>query len=172
MIKAGLKILGLVFTLAFITAIPLALVSNAHAATVEMDWQNPEDYTDIKPNNMVGKVKYREHVIEKLQKHIEKLASQLPEQQKLVVTVTDLDLAGDVRPVGGDWIRVIRSIYIPRINLDYQLYDAEHQLIKEGTDKVKDMGFDSGINRYRDSETFKYEYAMLDDWFFKTFPQD
>ncbi|AWB67108.1 DUF3016 domain-containing protein [Saccharobesus litoralis] len=138
------------------------------AAQLHIEWQSPEKYTDIRPGNWGSKTKFQQHVTAKLSAHFEKLAEQLPKQQRLNIQVTNLDLAGDVRIGSFNEIRVIRSIDIPRIQFTYQLLDDKGNELVRDQVNLKDMGFDIRTNKYSHN-SFKYEYQMLDNWFNQTF---
>ena len=146
-------------------------------AQVEINWQNPEKYRDVRPT-MESRIKFREHTFEQLQEYFEKLAEKLPGDQKLLLNVTDLDLAGQVWPgsfVGLGYstseIRVIKNIDIPRMNFSYKLVNAADELIQEGDVELKDMAFMDRSNRFFNSESLRYEKNMLKNWFNDEFPE-
>ena len=155
----------------------LAVFAPTHAAEVKITWEEPETYSDVKPTNESRK-RFRERTLEDLEQHIVELASDLPESQVLSMTVTNVDLAGQVWPSqfvgfgsgGGSDVRIIKRIDIPRMTFSYSLTNAEGQVILSGEDvKLKDMDFmDSTIRRNR-TESLTYEKAMLNDWFADTF---
>lgn len=121
---------------------------------------------------------FRERTLQELEEHIVDLASDLPESQVLSMTVTNVDLAGQVWPsqfVGfgngaGSDVRIIKRVDIPRMTFSYSLANADGQVILSGEDvKLKDMDFmESNIRRNR-TESLSYEKAMLNDWFSDTF---
>ncbi len=85
------------------------------------------------------------------------------------MTVTDVDLAGDMRPTFGataDDLRVIKDLYPPRITFSYQVLENDKVIIA-GDEKLSDMGFMSGIQSVND-KPFMYETKMLSDWLKKT----
>ena len=93
------------------------------AANVEITWENPKEYADVKPSNESRK-HFRERVFRKLDEHFVELAEKLPDGQTLMVTVTDLDLAGQVWPASfvgfgnsGSDVRLIKAYR-------YSSYDA------------------------------------------------
>lgn len=160
----------------------LGMASSAlpsHAAEVKITWKDPESFSDVRPSNE-SRVRFRERTLSELEAHIVELGSTLPENQVLSMTVTNVDLAGEVWPSqfvgfgnsGASDIRVIKRIDIPRMSFSYTLSDADGKVLaSEDEVKLKDMDFmESGIRRYR-SESLSYEKAMLDDWFADTFPK-
>lgn len=141
---------------------------------VEVEWSNPSDYTDIRPANQ-SRSRFRETTFKHLEKHLEKLAARLPEGQRLKLTVTNLDLAGQVWPghmmglgLSSD-VRLINRVDIPRMNFSYELLDGSGAIIRTGEEKLKDMSFqDRAVGRYR-NQTLRYEKTMLKDWFVRNF---
>lgn len=141
---------------------------------VEVEWLNPSDYSDIRPSNQ-SRTRFRETTFKHLEKHLEKLAIRLPEGQRLKLTVTNLDLAGQVWPghmiglgLSSD-VRLIKRVDIPRMNFSYELLDESGVVIRAGEEKLKDMAFqERAIARYR-NETLRYEKTMLKDWFVNNF---
>ncbi|AVV85201.1 hypothetical protein SPWS13_3492 [Shewanella putrefaciens] len=83
--------------------------------------------------------------------------------------VTDVDLAGDMRPTFGataNDLRVVKDIYPPRITFSYQVLEND-KVIVAGDEKLSDMGFLTGIQPLND-KPFMYETQMLNDWLKKT----
>jgi hypothetical protein len=155
-------ILKLILVLAF------GAMASTQAASVNIEWQDADKYTDIRP---AGETKhsFRQHVFTELEQHFTKLASQLPEQQQLKIVVTNIDLAGAVEFSGSRQIRIVRELYLPRISFHYQLLDEQNQLVQQEQLKLKDMAFMQNNNlRYRHA-SLSYEKQMLDTWFKKTF---
>ena len=155
----------------------LAVFAPTQAAEVKITWEEPESYSDVSPTNESRK-RFRERTLQELEEHIVDLASDLPESQVLSMTVTNVDLAGQVWPsqfVGfgngaGSDVRIIKRVDIPRMTFSYSLANADGQVILSGEDvKLKDMDFmESNIRRNR-TESLSYEKAMLNDWFSDTF---
>lgn len=143
-------------------------VSTSFAADVEVEWTNPDKYRDIDAGDSHRK-HFKERTFKSFEKHFNKLAQSLPAEQKLVINVTDVDLAGDVNFGGIHRIRIIKSIYFPRMEFSYKLLDAEKNIIKEDELSLKDMSFMIGTRLKYSNESLSYEKDMLDDWFRKTF---
>lgn len=148
-------------------AIVMVQMSSVKAAEVEVKWTNPDKYTDIKAGEGHRK-KFQEQTFKTLEEHFAKMAKMLPEQQKLLLDVTNLDLAGDVN-YGIKRIRIIKDIFTPRMKFSYQLLNADNTVAKSEEVSLNDMGFLMHNNLKYRSESLKYEKKMLDDWFRKTF---
>lgn len=141
---------------------------------VEIQWVNPDDYSDIRPSNQ-SRSRFRERTFKQLEQHFESLATRLPEGQRLKLSVTNLDLAGQVWPaymigIGfGSDVRLIERVDIPRINFSYELSDVDGNVLRQGEEKLKDMAFLDRISpRYRNG-ALRYEKNMIQNWFVKHF---
>lgn len=160
----------------FLATLMTAAVSQAQTeeARVDINWVEPEKFTDVRPSNE-SRQRFRERTFEDLHQYLEKLMQALPKDQRLVMTVTDLDLAGQVWPgsfVGlnsASDVRLIKRVDIPRMHFDYKLLDADGEVIKEGSEELKDMAFQDKHNPLFDSESLRYEKNMLREWFQDTF---
>ena len=142
----------------------IALPAFAHAGESVVKWQDFKDYRDVRASNQ-AKSSYHKQIATQFEKHLSKLAEQLPKEYKLSVEITDIDLAGDVRYGGMDEIRVVKPIYFPRLKLNYSLTDKEGSVISEANDvELKDMGFMDKIKMGRD-ESFYYEKRLITEWF-------
>lgn len=140
---------------------------SVQAAQVEVKWSNPDKYTDIKAGEGHRK-KFQEQTFKTLDAHFAKMAKMLPEQQQLIIKVTNLDLAGDVN-YGMKRIRIIKDIFTPRMKFSYQLLNADKAVVKSEDVALNDMGFLMHNNLKYRNESLAYEKKMLDDWFRKTF---
>ncbi|GAA0855315.1 DUF3016 domain-containing protein [Aliiglaciecola litoralis] len=163
-----------------ITGAALMLVSaqSQAKAEVEVVWENPKEYRDVQPT-MQSRAKFREQTFKQLEEYINELAESLPEGQKLSITVTNLDLAGQVWPssfVGlgnsGNEVRVVKQIDIPRMSFSYTLTDAQGAVIQQADEvNLKDMSFQDRHNPFFRSENLRYEKNMLRIWFNDEFPE-
>lgn len=145
----------------------------SYAAEVNIVWQEPEKFRDIEAGNLMDQKQFQQRVIDELGRHIKAAADKyLPDQYRLNMTVTDVDLAGDVeyfftRFPGG--IRVVRNLYFPSIELTYELADEMGTVRTSGQENVKDMGFQFAGSRMIGNAPFGYEKRMIDKWFRDTF---
>ncbi|QIZ78629.1 DUF3016 domain-containing protein [Ferrimonas lipolytica] len=134
---------------------------------VTVVWQEPENYRDVDATSGVQS-RYQNHVFAKLGKHMqEQITPKLQTGEKITVTVTDLDLAGDVRPTFGattNDIRVVKSVYPPMIHFTYQLNNGDGEVLQQQKVELRDMSFDSGGLQRNRHESLHYEMNMLDDW--------
>jgi len=141
---------------------------SASAGTSEVKWNETDKYTDIRAGNE-HRGHFKARIFKAFEEHFSKLSESLPEGQLLKVEVTDVDLAGDVRFDTMDRIRVVKSLYIPRIEFSYEVVNSDKSIARSGDVDLKDMGFlTSSTSRYS-HKTIPYEKRMLDKWFKKTF---
>ncbi len=141
--------------------------SLAWAGDVSVRWEKPDDYTDIRPTNE-SRDGFRDRVCKELGKVFEGYGKKLPDGVKLEITVLDLDLAGDVRPMmhGNNDIRIVKDIYWPRMTINYVLKDASGKVLSEATkEEIKDMNFLMASHIPTGNTSLFYEEKMLDDWF-------
>lgn len=112
--------------------------------------------TDIRRDSNLEEI--RSYLIERAQRHV-------PVGSKLTITVTDVDLAGEVEPwhARAQDVRIIRDIYAPKIDLTFRLTDASGAVVKEGKRHLTDPTFHMNLNM-NPSETRVYERRLLDDW--------
>lgn len=163
------------FACSLLAAITLCSLGLAEPATGTKEscatvvFQNPENYTDVK-DSMVGTEKGRDHYLSLLRKVVEEEAGRLlPAGQKLTMTFTDIDLAGDYlpsMPAAAD-VRVIKDIYVPRMKFSYAVTDATGAVVKEGEENLVDHSFLLPYHIDR-SDELVYDKSMLREWLRKT----
>lgn len=137
------------------------------AAEIEVEWVNPDKYTDIHPASG-SKEHFKNRTFKGFEKHFAKLASKLPEGQLLKLIVTNVDLAGDARFSPMQEYRIVKDIYIPRIKFSYELLDSNKVVIESGEANLKDAGFLQTTSRIS-NQPLKYEIGMINRWFKDTF---
>ncbi len=159
------------------SALVLSASQSVAKADVEIVWENPKDYTDVRPTTE-SRVKFRESTFKKLEEYVNKLAEDLPDGQTLSMKVTNLDLAGQVWPAsfvgfgnGGTDVRLVKGIDIPRMEFSYTLKEADGSIAQENEVKIKDMNFQHRHNPFFRSEPLRYEKNMLRKWFKDEFPE-
>jgi hypothetical protein len=159
-----------------ISAMTLGLSSQVEAkAVVEIEWDKPEKYRDVRPSNE-SRNKFREATFKRINEYMNELALALPDNKKLLMKVSDLDLAGQVWPASHlglghsvSDVRIIKNIDIPRINFSYQLLNESGEVLQQSEVKLKDMSFLDRSNRFFKSESLRYEKNMLQRWFKQEF---
>ncbi len=99
-------------------------------------------------------------------------APRLPEGQSLKIVVTDIDLAGTMRPVrGGQEVRVVNGkADWPRISLHYVLRSGD-RVLREADETVAEMNYFTTLEPRAAREPLPYETQMLERWFVQRFAQ-
>lgn len=140
--------------------------SSNSSSRVEVTFENPDKFSDA-ADGQRGSDFGREGNLAQIKDYIEHRAAKLlPEGQRLSVTITDVDLAGEVEPwrtSSAQDIRFVKEIYPPRIDLSFQLTDANGTVIKEGKRELRDMAFMMKLHLDR-SDPRVHEKGLLDDW--------
>lgn len=140
----------------------------AYAGETKVTWQDPDKYTDIREGNELRE-SFREKLFGDFELIFADLAKQLPDGYLFEVTVTDVDLAGEVNWMHGGStqnIRIVKNIYRPRISFNYTLTNASQGLVVSGKEDIKDPNFLSSVGGPAVTR-FGYEERMLKNWFKK-----
>jgi len=133
---------------------------------VQVEFVNLEKFTDLKADAS-GSKKGRESYLEQLKGYlIQQAGGQLPQGQRLSVSITDINMAGEFEPWRGQSltnVRVVKDQYPPRIDLSFTLTDAKGKVMREGSLQLKNLSFmrDAAINR---QDPLRHEKKLLDDW--------
>ena len=149
----------------------LLSVSTVQAATVELEWQQPELWRDIRAVDS-SQQRYLERIMDELGEECRAEAEKLPADQNLHIAVRDVDLAGEIEyfyrnyPFG---LRVIRNVDTPRLELSYELRDADNNVLQAGEDELRDPGFHFITMAIYDRNPFRYERALISDWYRQEF---
>merc|ERR1711916_359702 len=171
--RAIMRKLATTLLLSATAACSLAAVAGTEAdgnevqtSNVEITWEDPKSYTDVRPSNE-SRVRFRNRVMRELGEYFEELAESLSEGQQLSINVTNVDLAGHVWPTFGGGavdIRIIRDLDIPRMTFSYSLSE-NNEVIKTADVSLKDMAFMNRATNIRHNDALRYEKVMLKRWF-------
>lgn len=144
-----------------------SMVTQAGAVTIE--WLDPAKYTDIKASSELQS-RFQQRVFDTLTANLaQQVTPMLESNEKLELVVTNVDLAGDIRPTFGatlNDIRIVSNLYPPRITFTYKVIKG-NQTMLAGSEKLQDLGFLDGIQPIID-RPFMYESGLLTTWFNKT----
>jgi hypothetical protein len=134
---------------------------------VDVQWTDPAQFSEIRDSSNRWEAR-RGDWVQALAKYLRKRASgRLPAGERLEVTFTDIERAGDFEPwhgARGDSIRYMRDIYPPRISLDFRRVGADGSVIEQGSRKLSDLGYLQRATRPTDSDPLRYEKQLIDDW--------
>lgn len=155
-------------------ALPLTLSAAAHSAELNLEFHEPERFTDIEPGTE-SRERFRQRTLDGLEEVFAELAETLPDDQVLNIRVTDVNLSGYVdqiqRDGGLQQLRVVRQSQTPTMNLEYSLVDADGNILQEGEERLRGRGVAEQIRRgsRADSEMLRQEREMITRWFNRTF---
>jgi len=139
------------------------------SSNVTVTFHEADKFTDVR-SHFGGRTD--EGYLEMLSKHLQEVAEKrLAPGQKLEVTITDIDLAGDYLPTGArsQDVRIIREIYIPRVRLSFKLLDETGKVINEGERRLANLDFMNDIRLAGRSDPLFYDKNLLSDWINKEF---
>jgi hypothetical protein len=158
--------------LSLLAATFLATSTFAAAPTVEVKFSDITKFKDLR-TSPVDSERERLSLAETLREHVVARAPRyLPQDMRLAVTITDVDMAGEIRPVGGSLatgdIRIVKDIYPPRVDLEFRLLRGDGTVVSEGKRELRDPMFLTGAAPAR-SDLLAYEKDLLDRWLQREF---
>lgn len=137
-------------------------------ARVSVTYVNPEKFseaTEFHQQDGYNESRYLEPLKAFL---IKRAAKMLPAGDRLEVTITDIKLAGSYEPWHGPnfrYVRFMRDVYPPRIDLQFTLTGSDGQVLREGSRKLRNLGYlQSGLTRLNDTDPLRYDKGLLDSW--------
>jgi len=136
---------------------------------VTVVWHNPADFKDVEVADGIQK-RYLAKVLDNFEKYFHKeLPKYLNPGQKIKLTIFDLDLAGDVRPmlIQGRDVRLVTSVYPPMMDVEYTISDGQGNVIRTVRKRLRDLAFDMGSGTAFSGQALQYEKVMLKRWFKK-----
>lgn len=150
-------------TLPLLTTLMSLAVSTAalSAGTVQVTFVEPDKFSDAGRGSVD-----LERTTLAFDEHLKALGQRLPDGQSLRLQVTDIDLAGELRPTrNGSDIRMLRGrADWPRVALRYELVQ-DGRMLKSGEARVADMSYQQASLGMHRGEAYAYEFRMLDRWF-------
>jgi hypothetical protein len=137
-------------------------------SNVTIAYKDSDKFTDARSSFGFGT---DQGYLDTLSDHLKSVAAKhLTAGQKLEVTITDVDLAGEYIPTSRmDQVRIVKDIYRPRITLNFKVTDASGKVVKEGERTLTDLNFMSNISLIGRNEPLFYDKALLTDWVRKEF---
>ncbi|MGH7845006.1 MAG: DUF3016 domain-containing protein [Candidatus Binatia bacterium] len=90
----------------------------------------------------------------------------VPENMRLNIRITNLDLAGDFELFRGpqaDQVRITKGLYPPRIVLEFELLESAAKVIKAGKRDLTDIDY-QWRSVYPREDYLRYEKDILRDW--------
>ncbi|MBE34893.1 MAG: hypothetical protein CMI16_04960 [Opitutaceae bacterium] len=148
-----------------LSALGVLHASDDAATNVSVSFDQPENYSDI-GDGFNSTAKGKAANLEGIKQYVQKQAKKyLPADQKLEITFTNIDLAGEFEPWDAtmDDIRIVKDIYPPRIDLQFRVMDASGKVVREGERKLRDLSFMMNL-RLNNNDPLRYEKTLIDDW--------
>src|SRR5690348_14601834 len=149
---------------------PLASAAATPAeSSVTVTFVNPEQFTE---NRLYGRQDRFNRIdyLAQLKAYLIKQGQAILEPgQSLHVDITDIRLAGAYEPWRGprwDYVRIMRDIYSPRIELNFRLVDQDGHVLREGKRVLRDMDYlHSGLSLpATEGAPLYYDKALLRRW--------
>ena len=168
-ILSKLTIVMAVIGALFISFSPLALPVAPQDSQVTVQWQEPENYTDILSGDQ-SRLYYQKRVFANFEKYFAKLSRRLPQGYQWNIKVTDIDLAGDINNAysqGHRKIRVIGRLFKTKVAFSYQLRDAQGRVVAEADEVLKENMIERFPRIAVKQGSFAYEKYMIKQWFNK-----
>jgi len=158
-----MKFVSILVALGLLAGVATAVQPTA----VDVTFVDAEKFTDA--GDAYGwPARSSEHNLEQLRDYIvARVTPLLAEGQRLTIEIADLDLAGEFEPWHGPGyrdVRMVKSLYPPRINLSFRLYDATDRVVAEGSRRLRDLGFMFAATPTAGNDSLRYEKNLLDSW--------
>ncbi len=143
-------------------ALPLIAADTKTTDQVTVTFHEPESFTDVLEN---GSSLTSTYYLEQLRECLLTAATPLLEAgQKLVITFTDIDLAGETRFNQPHQIRIMKDIYAPRVVLNFRLLGSDGKVMKEGERKLVDQNYMMQVRRPGSDQPLYYDKQLLTSW--------
>jgi hypothetical protein len=138
-----------------------------HDVTVSVDFGNPSGFSDIEIDGFSGD-KEQTIIFDLLRGEFEENAgTYLPDGYTLNVHIQDIDLAGYHEPLYPrfDGVRIMKSIYPPRLNFSYAILDDDQLIVEEGTSALSDLSYLHGFSlSSRRNDPAYYVRSLIKGW--------
>lgn len=153
----------------FISFIFLAAAPVALAQSGSLSVTNLEDFHDFSVSGM-SEERTLPLFQEEMGRKIEELSKKyLPENSKIELVFSNVDMAGDIQP----WrnrnfadIRYIEEIYPPRLVFTFKVINSKGTVITEGEADIRNLAFTMTALPFRGAyDSFYYEAELLERWF-------
>ena len=134
------------------------------ASRVSVTFVEPEKFTDARRAELEPT---SSGVLRELEKFLtETGARYVPENMKLNIRVTNVDLAGDFELFRGpqaDQVRITKGLYPPHIALEFEVVDSAEKVVKSGKRDLTDIDYQLR-SVYPTDDYLRYEKDILRDW--------
>ncbi len=154
-------------------ALALACMPAAAAGPVQVVYVDPKSFTDLRDGALPSPAARNLYLAE-LKRYLEaRGAARVPAGETLVVTITDINLAGTFEPLRhppAASVRVISDVYPARIDLQFRLARPDGTIVREGERRLRSVAYPTAVG-ITPSDPLRYEKVLLDDWLGEEFPR-
>lgn len=143
--------------------IPVAAADADDDHRVEVILVEPDGFTDVKPERLFGE--FHDYLQQQA-------ARRLASGNRLVITVTNIDMAGGYDLTQGhefSTIRQMRATFPPRIDLSFVLSDADGRVLMEGERRLRDLSYLMRVRAKTETDLLYYEKRLVDEWLMREF---
>ena len=134
------------------------------AARISVAFIEPDKFTDARRAELEPT---SAGVVGELQKFIITTGARyMPENMKMNIRITDIDLAGDFELFRGptaDQVRIVKGLYPPHIVLEFEVVDSAATVVKSGKRDLTDINYQLR-SVYPREDYLRYEKDILRDW--------
>jgi DUF3016 family protein len=159
-----LKVISVIGLLLLVAGCATAAPVDESASRVSVTFVEPEKFTDARRAEMEPTSK---GVLGELQNFIVTTGARyVPENMKLNIRVTNVDLAGDFELFRGpqaDQVRITKGLYPPHIVLEFEVVDSAAKVVKSGKRDLTDIDYQLR-SVYPREDFLRYEKNILRDW--------
>lgn len=145
-----------------------AMAATAAPPNVSVSYNHPEQFTETRKVLALAPSLAHDDYLQTLKTYIGDRASKIvPPGDHLYIVVTDIERAGSFEPWRGPElrnVRVIKSNYPPRIDLNFVLLDSNGQTVRKGARKLRDPFFRADGASEWDIDNLRYEKLLIDRW--------
>ena len=113
-------------------------------SSVSVTYVNPEQFTENRLYGRQDRFNGIDYLAQLKAYLIEQGQAVLKPGQSLHVDITDIRLAGAYEPWRGpqwSYVRIMRDIYSPRIDLNFRLVDRDGNVLREGKRVLRDLNY-------------------------------
>ena len=134
---------------------------------VSVRWNDPATFTELRYSRNRWESERGPWLTDLAEYLRKRAATQLPDGERLELTIVDIKRAGRYEPWLGPNLqdtRIIRDMYPPRMTLRFRELDASGAVVAEGERKLSDTAFLMNSTRMSDTDPLRYEKRMVNDW--------
>ena len=144
----------------------------AAQAPVDVRFTDPTRFTDLRYTTSDSEHDTAD-LADELRRYLERRSpAYVPAGKRLEVTITDVDMAGDLRPARGSIYmlrRQIRGIYPPRVDLEFKLVRDDGTVEIQGRRELRNNAFLYGKYAHQRGPLV-HEKALIERWLGTEFP--